>query len=66
MASLKDLEVGKRYSVFDARAKKELVFGVVQDGYKIMIWFEDTNIPPMNYDPVFIFNKQEWDSVKPV
>lgn len=66
MASLNDLEVGKRYSVYDARARKELVFGVVQDGCKVMIKFEGSHITPINYDPVLIFDKKEWDSIKPV
>ncbi|WP_429037519.1 hypothetical protein [Aeromonas media] len=61
---LSDLKDGKRYSVYDARAKADLFFTVTINGGKTMIVFEDTRIPPGPYDPVLLFDNKEWDSIK--
>ncbi|MND11716.1 hypothetical protein D3C87_764820 [compost metagenome] len=58
-----DLIDGKRYSVYDARAKRDLYFVAKQENGSIMIQFEDENIPPGSYNPVMMFNDDEWRSI---
>lgn len=65
MAILSDLKAGNRYSVYDARAKADLIFAVTVTGGKTMIEFEDPRIAPGPYDPVMLFNNNEWASIKP-
>lgn len=58
-----DLIDGKRYSVHDARAKRDLYFVAELENGKIRIQFEDNNIPPGSYNPDVIFNDDEWRSI---